>query len=60
MSGMEDNQTIESKLRTLLESENIPAKEGDIPYLRRVREHARRHDTYLKLRNVVKVAVVTE
>ena len=56
---MEDNQTIECKLRTLLESENIQQEEGDIPYLRRVYEHPLCHDTYLKLRNVVKAAAVT-
>jgi hypothetical protein len=59
MSGMEDHQTLQCKLRTLLESEEIRQEEGDIPYLRRVCEHALGYDTYLKLKSVVKVAAVT-
>ena len=59
MSGMEDNQAIKCTLRTLLESEDIKQAEGDIPYLRRVCEHALCHDTYLKLKSVVKAAGVT-
>ena len=56
---MEDRQTLKCKLRTLLESEDIRQEEGDIPYLRRVYEHSLCHDTYLKLKSVVKVAAIT-